>query len=522
MKRAIAIIVPTIILLSLLLNTLSCSSGKRKFPQSPVVILFDNDVHCAVDGYAALAALKETQRLKTQYVATVSCGDFVQGEVIGTISRGEAVVDIMNMVGYDCVTVGNHEFDFGIEQHFALMDKLEANVVCANFFDLENGTSAYPPYEIFKFGNVEIAFLGIATPATLTSVSPKTFLDKDGNRRYSFGEDDFYTIVQQSIDNARKEGADYVVVLSHLGDIPYGENPTSTSLISNTMGIDAVLDGHAHSVIPDSIVQNRLGKPVHLVSSGTKFENIGLLTLSTEGKFSGELVPVSQVTGDAGVSEFVGKIKEKVVAEGEKVVGECSMDMPVFDVDGSWLVRKGEAAIGTFCADAFRIVLGTDIAMINSGGIRAGIEKGPVTFNDLLSVFPFNNTACIASVTGAQLLDALETSVMFLPYEDGSYMQVSGVRFKTDISVPTPVVIGEDKLFSHVGSGRRRVSSVEVLDKISGKYEPVDLSRRYTLAGISYNIVDLGSNGIFRYARLQESNLGQDVEILLSYLADYK
>ena len=323
--------------------------------------------------------------------------------------------------------------------------------------------------------------------------------------------------MQQSVDNARDEGAHYVIAISHLGDPPYGENPTSISLISNTKGIDAVLDGHAQSVIPDSLVHNLLGQPVHLVSTGTRFENIGVLTLSTDGEFTAGLVPVSEVEGDAGMEEFVGKTKEKITAEGEKVIGECRVDMPVFDTDGSWLVRKVECALGTFCADAFRVVLGTDIAMLNCGGIRAGISKGPVTFNDLLTVLPYNNTACIATITGTQLLDALEVSVMNLPEQDGSYMQVSGLRYKTDVSVPSPVVIGADNLFSHIAHGARRVSSVEVLDKLSGTYKPLDPSRTYTLGGISYNIIDHGSNGIFRHATLLESNLGQDVEILLSY-----
>ena len=364
--------------------------------------------------------------------------------------------------------------------------------------------------------------IGIATPATGTSVSPTTFLGPDGEAKYTFCKENFYATVQQNVDNALSEGADYIIALAHLGNLQYGapyeDYPTSVSLIANTHGIDAVLDGHAHSVITDSIILNSHHKPVHLVSSGIKFQNIGVLTLSTEGEFSAELVPVGAIGADAGVTEFIGKIKEELLAEGKRVIGQSKVDMPALDAAGNWLVRGGQTAIGTFCADAFRTVLCTDIAMINGGGIRTGIAKGPITFNDLLAVFPFNNTACTATITGAQLLDALEVSNMYLPERDGGYMQVSGIRYKADLSVPSPVVLGADKLFSHVAPGPRRVSDVEILDKETGEYKPLDPSRTYTMAGISYNVVDLGSNGIFRHARLLESNLGQDVEILVSYL----
>lgn len=496
--------------------------GCRDLPQSPVVVLFDNDVHCAVDGYAAMASLKKAKLSETPYVATVSCGDFIQGEVIGVISSGEKVIDIMNQVGYDFAVPGNHEFDYGMPQHTALMEKLDAKVLCASLKDIRTGQMLHSPYEIVRYGNVDVAFIGVTTPATVISVSPKTFLDTDGNKKYTFCQEEFYATLQRSVDKARAEGADYVVALSHLGDMPYTppyeDFPTSVSLIANTHGIDAVLDGHAHSVIPDSILYNSRNKPVHLASTGIKFQNIGVLTLSADGDISAGLVPVEEIREDEEIKEFIGNIKEDLLAEGEKVIGECKAHLNVFETDRKWLVRYKEAPIGNFCTDAFRIMLDADIAMINGGGIRADIPQGPVTYNTLFSVFPFNNTACTAAMTGAQLVDALEVTAMYSPLEDGSFMQVSGIRFKINSCIPSPVVMGEGKLYSHIGPGERRVSNVEVLDKASGAYLPVDLSRTYTIAGISYNMENLGSNGIFRHARLLESNLGQDVEILSNYL----
>ncbi len=490
-------------------------------PQSPVVVVFENDVHCAVDGYAAIVALREQQKAYTPYVTTVSCGDFVQGDIVRAITEGEAVTDIMNLAGYDFVALGNHEFDYGMQQHSLLMEQLDATVLCANFINLQTAEPVYSPYEIVKYGNVEVAYIGVATPATETAVSYKTFLDEQGNPKYSFCNDNFYTIVQQNADKARAEGADYVVVLSHLGDEPYNDYPTSLSLISNTVGIDAVLDGHSHSVIPDSTVLNKEGIPVLLASTGTKFQHIGLLTLSTDGKFTSRLVPAADVQPDASLLQYIVQVEERVLAEGERVIGKSEVTLPVYDEQGNRFVRFQETAIGNFCADAFRIMLDTDIAMINGGGIRNDIPQGSVTFNTMYSVFPFNNTVCTASLTGAQLADALEVSVMCLTEEDGGFMQVSGVRFKVNTAIATPVVLDENNIFSHVGGGERRVSGIEILNKSTGEYIPLDNARTYTISGVNYNITELGSNGIFRYAQVVLDNICQDVEVLVNYLQQH-
>ena len=513
-----------LIILSLLL--FSCCTGCESdkdvripdVPDNPIVIVFENDVHCAVDGYAKLAGLREQQRGQTPYVTTVSCGDFVQGDVVGSISHGENIVDIMNQVGYDVVTLGNHEFDFGMSQLFKLTDALEASVACANFRDLQSGKQPFLSYQIIRYGDVDIAYLGLTTTTTPANVSPRTFQDEEGNVIYDFTQETFYQHTQTQIDEARAEGADYVVALSHLGDMDRGEHASSVSLIANTVGLDVVLDGHDHHVIPDTLVYNQQGESVLLASTGTKFSRIGLLTLSTDGEFTSRLVPTEEVPIDKEVQTFVEDIKEKALADGCRVVGYNEVNLSIYDEKGNRVVRSQETAIGNFCADAFRKVLDTDVAMINGGGIRADFPQGELTFNHLLSVFPFNNTACTATMTGAQLLDALEFSVSFLPEEDGTFMQVSGVKFEVDASVPSPVVWDDMELFSHVGEGRRRVSNLQVLDKVTGVYLPVELEKNYTLAGFNYQLKELGSSGIFRYAALLEDNLAQDVEVLSVYI----
>jgi len=487
-------------------------------PEKPVVIVFENDAHCAVDGYAKLVGLREWQRVQTPYVTTVSCGDFVQGDVVGSVSHGENIVEIMNEVGYDVVALGNHEFDYGMTQMFRLTEALDASVVCANFRDLRADVLPFPAYRILRYGDVDIAYIGFTTTTTTTSVSPLTFRDENGSLIYDFMQETFYENAQRQIDAARSDGADYVVALTHLGDLDRGEHASSINLITHTSGLDAVLDGHDHHAIPDTLVLNREGAPVLLASTGTQFSHIGLLTLSTDGKFHSTLVPAGEAPKDEAVQAFVETVKEKALADGQKVVGFSETTLSIYDDLGNRLVRQQETGIGNFCADAFRLVLNTDVAMINGGGIRTDLPQGEVTYNHLLSVFPFNNTACTATMTGQQLLDALEVSVSFLPYEDGTFMQVSGMRFKVNASVPSPVVLDEADLFSHVADAPRRVSDLQILDKESGEYLPVDLDKRYTLASFSYLLKDLGGFGIFRYAELQEDNLGQDVEVLASYI----
>lgn len=524
-KKVTEVCVMWFLLVAFLLGGCNAENGSclPELPDEPIVVVFENDVHCAVDGYAKLSGLYHQQNAVTPYVSIVSCGDFVQGDVVGSVSQGENIVEVMNRVGYDVVTLGNHEFDFGMPQMFRLAEALDASVVCANLRDVRTDTYPFPAYRIIRYGEVEIAFLGVSTTTTATNVSPRTFQDEDGNVVYDFTLDAFYGRVQSQVDDARGKGADYVVVLSHLGSEDKGEHPSSLNLIAGTKGIDVVLDGHEHYVIPDTLVCNLEGKPVLMSSAGEKFSHIGLLTLSMEGVFSSSLVSVAsdEAPVDQEVQAFVDEVKEKALADGRRVVGYNEVDLSIYDASGNRMVRDRETPIGNFCADAFRNVLNTDVAFVNGGGIRADLPKGEVTFNDLLSVFPFNNTACTAVMTGQQLLDALEFSVSYLPEETGDFMQVSGMKFDVDASIPSPVVMGEDDLFSHVANGARRINNLRILEKESGEYHAVELERRYTLAGFDYQLKELGSSGIFRYAELKGESLGQDVEVLASYVEQF-
>ena len=487
-------------------------------PNKPIVILYENDVHCAVEGYPYLVSVRNECLTGTDYVSTVSCGDFASGGLVGAISKGEQIVKIMNYVGYDAIALGNHEFDYGVPQMFRLTDSLDAPVLCANLKNVQTEEFPYPAYHIISYGDVDIAYIGFTTTTsgTVTSLS-----DEQGNPLYSLMREDFYTNAQYFIDEAREDGADYVIALSHLGDSQKGIHPNSTGLIANTTGLDAVIDGHDHHVIEEQFINDKDGKPVLLTSSGTNFQYIGKLTIDTNGGIRSALVNTSSsgFVPDNATQQFVDQIKEEVEGLGDFVIGNSNVDLTIYDDNGKRIVRKQETNIGDFCADAFRAFTGADIALVNGGGIRTNIEKGEIVFNDLYNVMPFGDMIATGTLTGEQLLDVLEYAVSKLPAEAGVFMQVSGLRFKINPDIPSPVVIDpESEMFSHIKEGERRVSDIEIMDSESGEYNDIELSRRYTMATLDYLILELGGDGIFKDVEPDSTYWGADIEILRSYL----
>lgn len=488
-------------------------------PSSPIVILYENDVHCSVDGYPFMATLRNNNLTQTSYVSTVSCGDFASGGVIGAVSKGEKIVDIMNYMKYDVITLGNHELDYGMKQMFSLTEKLEASVVCANLKNLQTDTYLYPAYHIVRYGEVDVAYIGFTTTTSGTTTS---LSDEQGNPLYSFMRKEFYKNAQHFIDDARKNGADYVVALSHLGDTQgNSEHPSSIGLIANTTGLSAVIDGHDHHVIEEQFVENKDGELVLLTSSGSNFEYIGKLTIDVNGAFHSSLINIAtgELSADEATQQYVNTIKDEVESLGNFVVGYSEVDLKIYDENGNRLVRKQETNIGDFCADAFRIFTGTDIALVNGGGIRTNLEHGEVLFNDLLNVMPFGDMILTCSLSGQQLLDILEYSVSSLPAEDGSFMQVSGLSYNLNPNIPSPAVKDPvSGLFSHIEGGERRVSNLKILDKESGDYKDVELSRRYTMASLDFLILEAGGSGILQNVEPDRTYRGADIEVLQHYI----
>ena len=488
-------------------------------PTEPIIVFYENDVHCAVDGYPMLVSLRNDCLFRTDYVSTVSCGDFASGGFVGAISKGEQIVEIMNYVGYDVVVLGNHELDYGMQQMFDLTEALDAPVVCANLKNIQTDTYPYPAYHMVRYGEVDVAYIGFTTTTsgTVTSLS-----DEQGNPLYSFMRENFYENAQHFIDEARRNGADYVIALSHLGDSEKtGGHPNSTGLIAYTTGLDAVIDGHDHHVIEEQLVNNKEGKPVLLTSSGTNFQYVGQLTINTDGSVQSSLIDITNgnMNADNETLQFVEQLKEEVSGKGNFVIGHSDVDLMIYDSEGNRIVRKQETNIGDFCADALRSFTDADIAMVNGGGIRTNIKRGEILFNDLYNVMPFGDMIATGTFYGEQLLDVLEFAVSALPAEAGTFMQVSGLRFTVDPDIPSPVMKDtETGMFSHVGEGERRVSHVEILDKQSGEYKAVELSRQYTIATLDYLILEQGGAGILSCVKPDSIYWGADIEVLRHYL----
>ena len=488
-----------------------------------IIILYENDVHCAVEGYSKLAAMKNELKETYTHVGVVSCGDYIQGSSLGAISRGEYIIELMNLVGYDAVTLGNHEFDFRLDRLEELVDMMETKPVCCNFQKIGEDTSYFDPYKIVSYGDVDIAYIGITTPSTISSSSPAQFKDENGNYKYSFNPTTLYEVVQENIDAAEAEGADYIIAISHIGyaeDEIYGDLEDVEDLIKNTDGLDVVLDAHSHSVIEGMEITDKEGNEVLLSSTGTKFENIGKLTIS-DGEITTELIKTEDYQGtdpivDAKLNEINGEYATLV----ERMVAFSQVDLITHDADGNRLVRTSETNLGNLCADAVRYAMDADVGYMNGGGLRAAIQNGDIIFNDLLSVFPFNNTVVLAEVSGQTLKNMMEMAVMSWPAEDGSFPHLSGITFSVNTAIPSSVVVNELEEFVEI-SGEYRVYDIEVFDKETGKYEPLSLSKTYTLAASNYFLLEYGSGmTMLKDAKIIQNEGMLDVEALERYIVE--
>ena len=519
MKRILSFIMVVLMAVSV---TACVKMPVKNDPENDIVILYTNDVHCGVDEnltYAALAAIKKEHEENGRSVILVDCGDSIQGGPIGTISRGEYIVDIMNYLGYDVATIGNHEFDYGTDRLLQLSEKAEFDYVAANFKHAESGKSVFEPYTIIEKAGVKIAFVGIVTPKTLTSSAPVYFQNEEGGYIYSFDQgqegEELYKTVQKAVEDAREEGADYVIALSHLGIEEECSPWMSTEVIRATVGIDAMLDGHSHSVVEQELVENLSGSKTILTQTGTKLANIGQLIIRTDGTMSASLISeYDKIDADADI--FIKNIQSKFDAELQKVVAKSEVELTVNDpTTGARVIRNCETNLGDLCADAYRIMAGSDISFVNGGGIRTNIAKGDVTYENILNVHPFGNALCVVEATGQEIIDALEMGAKNYPAENGGFLQVSGLTYEIDSSVESSVKLDAEGLFEAV-DGERRVSNV----KING--EAVDVNRTYTLAAHDYMLKNGGDGySMFMDNVLLQDSIMLDNQVLINYITEY-
>ncbi len=524
MKKLIALLLAVCMLLGLMTTAFAADEKSND-----IVILHTNDVHCGVSdglGYAGVAAYKAEMEQTHNFVTLVDCGDAIQGEPIGLLSAGSYLVDIMNEVGYDFATFGNHEFDYKLPRLEELTKQAKYQYLSCNFRYTGKGTSAisYKPYEVVDYGGTKVAFVGITTPESFVKSTPAYFQDDNGNFIYNFSEDKdgstLYQTVQTTVNAAKAEGAKYVVAIAHLGMDGSTEYWTSEAVIQNTTGIDAMLDGHSHEEYSKTVA-NKDGDSVVLAQTKTKLANLGKLTISADGKITSELISAKDyTTKDEHITEYITGITDKFSAELGKVVGKSEVELPVNDKNGKRLVRNAETALGDLAADAYRIMMDADIGIMNGGGLRAAIPEGDITLGTLFKVFPWGNLPCKVAVTGQTILDMLELGASKYPKENGGFLSVSGLKYTIASGVASSIETTEQGEFVKV-AGARRVTNVQVLNKATGKYEPINTRKVYTLGGIDYTIV-YGGDGfaMFKDAKVVTPADAKmtDSKVVLSYI----
>ena len=494
----------------LTLNACTASEAPVIPSDTTIVILFENDVHCQIDGYIALAQLRSAIS-DTAHVAAVSSGDFLQGGTIGAISRGAHITAIMQTIGYDAITLGNHEFDYQIDRMSQLIDQVALPVTSCNFIALPDSIhptprQPYPSYIIRTIGKCKIAFIGITTPTTLQS-EEYAFWDKQGRQTHDLLTDSIYQIVQAAVDQARSQGAQYCIVLSHLGEEDNSSHITSHSLAAATHGIDAILDGHSHSVVPSYQHTNLHGKPVIISQTGTGFKNIGKLTIDTQGRITTELLPTSSLpesvkSRHTHTATAVDSIKALVERETSQIV--CHSDFPIriLDDTGHQAVRFSETNAGDLVCDAFRTIGNAQIGLSNGGGIRAELPSGDLSYGDIVSLLPFENHLEVIQVTGQDLYDALEACSQSVPESDGQFAQVSGIRYTIDTR------------------SAKRVTSIDLLNPDS-TYTPIELHQTYTLCTSDYCTTGGGMYGKFKHCPKLKTQICRYSDALIEYLTEH-
>lgn len=553
--------------------------------EQDIVILYTNDVHCGVDdniGYAGLALYKKEMQAQTPYVTLVDAGDAIQGAPIGTLSDGGYIIDIMNQVGYDFAIPGNHEFDYGMPRFLELSGKLNCGYYSCNFTNLATGAPVFAPYKMMDYGDTQVAFVGVSTPESFTKSTPTYFQDANGNYIYGFCEDEsgqaLYNQVQVTVDAANAQGADYVILVGHLGNEGVSGQWSSEAVIKNTNGIDAVIDGHSHETY-DKTFPNKDGEQIVVTQTGTKLKNIGKMTIKPDGTITTEMVNTVPDAGfttytvqkndslskiakktlgssqawtiiynankdkikkpnlitagmvltipggaaatedgkfvDAAADAYIKQIQAQYSESLKTVLGSTSVDLTIKDpATGERAVRSAETNLGDLCADAYRYQLGADIGLMNGGGVRDSIAAGTITYNDTLKVFPFGNMGCVVEATGQQIKDALEMASKDCPTENGGFLQVSGLTYTVDTSIPSSVKVDEKGNFQGV-SGAYRVTNIKVGE------EPLNVNKTYTVASHNYMLKSGGDGMVmFNGSKVVKDDVMVDVDVLSSYISE--
>ena len=550
-------------------------------PKEDVVILYTNDVHTYIDNplsYDVIAGIRD--ELQKTYgegnVLLADAGDHVQGTAYGSMDKGDTIIELMNAARYDVATLGNHEFDYGMEKALSNVEAAAFPYVSCNFYHEKDGVAGERVLEsahIFETsGGLRVAVVGITTPESFTKSTPAYFQDENGSYIYgiSGGEDGsaLAADVQAAVD-AVKENADVVIALGHLGDDPASEPWTSERVIAAVSGLNAFIDGHSHSTVVGKEVSDKDGNTVILTQTGEYFDAIGMMVIDGEtGAITTDLIGYNEITepvldekgevkkddkgndvtevvgyelvselytGDAWpVDENVANVKNEWMADvdgklGAKI-GETALTLDNYDADGKRLVRSQETNTGDFCADALYYLfdnmgLDVDVAVMNGGGVRNKAVTGELTYKTAKSIHTFGNVACLQTITGQQLLDALEWGARSAGTgeECGGFLQVAGITYKIDAEWPESTQKDDKGVWIGAPTGGYRVHDVEVYNKETDAYEPLDLTASYNLAGYNYTLRDLGDGfNMFSGAVNVLDYVMEDYMVLANYISGFE
>ena len=545
-------------------------------PASDIAILYTNDVHTYIDNplsYDVIAAVKAELQKEYDYVLLVDAGDAIQGTAYGSMDKGETIIKLMNAAGYDLATLGNHEFDYGMEGTMNVIEWAEFPYTSCNFYHEEagvKGEAVLEPYIMVKCGADKVAFVGITTPESFTKSTPAYFQDENGNYIYGIsGGDDgaaLYADVQTAVDAAKAAGATKVIALGHLGDDPASQPWTSEETIANVSGLTAFIDGHSHSTVEGKEVAGKDGNPVLLTQTGEYFGAIGMMVLKADGTIATDLIGYEEIlegqvdeNGEAvldedgnqvmdvvgyklvselytgaewGSVEAVATIKNDWIAAIDEqlgtVIGSTSIVFDNYDGD-TRLVRSQETNTGDFCADALYFLfddmgLDVDVAIMNGGGVRNKAITGEISYKTAKQIHTFGNVACLQTITGQQLLDALEWGARDAgTAECGGFLQVAGITYKIDTAWPESTGKDDKGVWTGAPTGGYRVHDVQVYNKETGAYEPLDLAASYNLAGYNYTLRDLGDGfNMFSGAVNVLDYVMEDYMVLANYVQAFE
>lgn len=543
-----------ILVILLVLGVGICAGCAAK--KEDVTILYTNDVHTYINNttqneageevkllsYASVAAMKKDLESKGENVLLVDAGDHSQGTAFGGLDEGASIIKIMNKAGFDVATFGNHEFDYGMFRTFAIMDEADFPYISCNFFSTETGKCVVEPYYIAEIGGVKIGFVGITTPETLTKSSPTYFQNEKGEFIYGIyaGEDgsELYSAVQRAIDEVKPK-VDYCIGLGHLGIDPSSAPYTSREVIANTAGFDAFIDGHSHSLVEGEKVPDKDGREVILTQAGNYLNAIGQMTIASDGTISTKLIteyPEIDSEVDALTASWVGSVNEKL---GEQIaVADTKFFIMNPENEEERIIRRMETNVGDLLTDSFYYYFNEiaetecDVVIANSGGIRSNIEPGPISYLTTKTVCPFGNVVCMIEEKGQNVIEALEKGAMKIGMADektgalsesGGFLQVAGLKYDIDASVNSTVSLDDKEIWLSGPSGQYKVSNVEVYNRSSGTYEPIDPNATYRIAGINFILRNQGDGfSMFANSVPVMEYVKEEYLLLSDYLKDFQ